>query len=387
MGAHNSKSNHTKTRAAEQHSPLPRDSQPYTGPLLESLVVSVPVQISSHSTSGTTAVTTDVDKYYPMIARYFEQGFKLTAFYKVPGVSSSLGFGSAQVPYEAVFCRSVVVPPSWPEPGSKLLVVKSNLRVQHLRGGDLNPRNTFTRHVETSDLINKIYYQASLGRRLISIEINEQYFPQRNSVERSGKGLEIGVDILLEVPAQHDSKHYVYRVVNVPVEASTQFPFSVREHCDWLGTMSSYLNQGWKLVEMFISQLQQKTSGFPEVAKANLMWFFEKEASKLEDMTPVYEGTVIEYLHKVQKVGRNGGTKLKTDWSGVIDEMGRCGWELACIQETPEFHPAGFRKYELKLMMFFQRKVNPQPNIAPPPYPGPAQSVPTQPPPYLAEDM
>ena len=30
------------------------------------------------------------------------------------------------------------------------------------------------------------------------------------------------------------------------------------------------------------------------------MWFFEKEYSRMQDSTPVYEGTIIEYQHTVK---------------------------------------------------------------------------------------
>ena len=32
----------------------------------------------------------------------------------------------------------------------------------------------------------------------------------------------------------------------------------------------------------------------------NSVWFFEKECSRMQDLTPVYEGTIIEYQHTVK---------------------------------------------------------------------------------------
>ena len=36
----------------------------------------------------------------------------------------------------------------------------------------------------------------------------------------------------------------------------------------------------------------------------NSVWFFEKESSRMQDQTPVYEGTITEYQHTV-KVSRS----------------------------------------------------------------------------------
>ena len=397
MGVVQSKSHLPAVRATGQHSPLPQDTQPYLGPPLEYLVVSVPVQMSSHYvsgwTAGATAVTSNVDAYYPTIAGYLGQGFTLNTFYRVPGVSSVSGFGSAQVPFEAVFCKPVGVPPSVPESGTRLLVEKSTMHVQQFRGGILNPTAALGTVADTSDIMNKIYQHSSMGGKLICVEINGQVVTQGASAAMAGIGHGIGVDVLFQVPVQPNPVRYVYQVVNIPIGISVQFPAKVTVQCDWLGTLSTYLNQGWKLVEIFLDQSQQRAGGFSTAASMNSIWFFEKEASKLEDMTPTYQGTVLEYIHKVSM--GFGGTKLKTDWSGVISEMGHRGWELACIQETPEVYQAGFGKIEMKLMMFFQRRIIPQPSVAPPPYlatltpyPEPPQSVPTQSPlPELDKDL
>ena len=32
----------------------------------------------------------------------------------------------------------------------------------------------------------------------------------------------------------------------------------------------------------------------------NSVWFFEKEQSKMNDPTPAYEGTIIEYQHMIK---------------------------------------------------------------------------------------
>ena len=78
---------------------------------------------------------------------------------------------------------------------------------------------------------------------------------------------------------------------------------------------------------------------------------------------------------------------VKTDWSPVIVEMGRRGWELACVQESGEMDKAVFPNVEMKLNMFFQRKIvhvkgKPPPSYSslPPPL---ATALPNQASPHL----
>ena len=59
---------------------------------------------------------------------------------------------------------------------------------------------------------------------------------------------------------------------------------------------------------------------------------------------------------------------MKTDWTPVIVEMGRRGWELACVQESGEMDRASFAKFEMKLNMFFQRKIVAAKGKPPPSY-------------------
>ena len=43
------------------------------------------------------------------------------------------------------------------------------------------------------------------------------------------------------------------------------------------------------------------------------IWIFEKEAEKLHDNTPMYEGVIIEYIHQV-KVGFELDVELPVQW-------------------------------------------------------------------------
>lgn len=365
-----------KSKATGAHTPLPEDVQPYQGSPLECLLVTIPVNMSSHFVSGVsagrTAVTSNVDAYYPTIAGYLQQGYSLNTFYRVPGSSSMAGFGQAQIPFEALYSRPVGRPAS--QDGSRLLVEKSTMHLQHFRGGILSTSTPLGTVADTSDIMNKIIHHSSMGGRLICIEINGQVVTQGMSAAMSGISQGIGVDVLFEIPNQPTPAKYLYQVINVPIGITVKMGLSPRPtvHCDWLGTLAMYLNQGWKLVEIFLDQSQQRAGGFSTAASMNSVWFFEKESSKVQDPTPIYQGAVIEYLHKVS-MGFTG-TSVKTDWSPVIVEMGRRGWELSCIQETPEAYQAGFGKIEMKLIMFFQRKIIAG-DVAPPPYPGPSAAI------------
>ena len=371
------------------HTPLPEDAEPYQGSPLECLLVTVPVDISSHFVSGhsadKTAATSSIDNYYPTIAGYLQQGYTLNTFYRVPGSANMAGFGATQVPFEALYSRPVGITATPDE--SQLLVEKSTMHVQHTGGEILSTSTSIGTVADTSDIMNKIIHHSSMGGRLICIEINGQVVTQGMSAVMAGISMDIGVDVLFEIPSQPTPAKYVYQVINVPISVKIEIDLSPRPkvHCDWLGTLTTYLSQGWKLVEIFLDQSQQiAASGFSTASSLNSVWFFEKESSRLQDPTPVYYGTVIEYLHKVS-VGF-GGTSVKTDWSPVITDMGNRGWELACIQETPEAYPVGFGEVEMKLMMFFQRKIvgGHGALMAPPPsYPGPLPSM--NPPPYPPE--
>ena len=132
--------------------------------------------------------------------------------------------------------------------------------------------------------------------------------------------------------------------------------------CDWQGQMTTLLQQGWRLVEIFFDQSSAAQGhGFSATQAFNSVWFFEKEASRIDDPRPVYEGTVIEYEHMIEF----GFAKLQlrestVQWDSVLSEMGKRGWELACILETPAYKMStGLSKMKMKrkFLMFFQRKL------------------------------
>ncbi|XP_028392812.1 uncharacterized protein LOC114517323 [Dendronephthya gigantea] len=375
MGANKStpESGKVESKDAGDHSPLPEDAQSYQGSSLECLSVSVPVQMTRHFVSGfsagKTALTSDLDSYYPTITGYFEQGYTLNTFYRVPGVVVQAGFRQMQIPFEALYSRPVGITSC--EDSKQLLIEKSTINVQQSGIGiQSRPHETVA---NSSVIMNKIMQHSSVGGRLICVEVNGLVTTQ-GIFERG-----VGVDVFFEIPSQPTPAKYVYQAINVPISYTLKRGFRPKPtlDCDWLGTLATYLNQGWKLVEIILDRFEQQNGAFTMSASINSVWIFEKESHKLQDPTPVFEGAVLEYFHKVARGLR--GISVKSDWTPVIAEMGRRGWELACIQETPEFYRYGFAKFEIKLIMFFQRRIVAgeamTPPAPPPPYPGPPSST------------
>ena len=64
----------------------------------------------------------------------------------------------------------------------------------------------------------------------------------------------MGVDLFYEVPATPMPEHYVYNCVSVPILVTVQMGFRPvpRVHCDWIGVLANNLNQGWRLIEIFM---------------------------------------------------------------------------------------------------------------------------------------
>ena len=132
--------------------------------------------------------------------------------------------------------------------------------------------------------------------------------------------------------------------------------------CDWQGQMTTLLQQGWRLAEIFFDQSSAAQGhGFSATQALNSVWFFEKEASRIDDPRPVYEGTVIEYEHMIEFGFATLQLQASTaQWDSVLSEMGKRGWELACILETPAYKMTrGLLKMKMKkkFLMFFQRKL------------------------------
>ena len=100
----------------------------------------------------------------------------------------------------------------------------------------------------------------------------------------------------------------------------------------------------------------------------NVLWFFEKENTKINDPTPRYQVTMVEYY--VDAKGGFGGIKTNFDMTSLLTEMGNRGWELVAVLDTPQISRVGFGKVRRGCIIFFQRPLVRQP-VAPPPIQGP----------------
>ena len=73
--------------------------------------------------------------------------------------------------------------------------------------------------------------------------------------------------------------------------------FKHRFSCDWLGQMTTFLQQGWRLVEIFLN-LSNAPKDHSIAATINLFRFFEKETIRVNDPSPVYEGSGSQFFVK-----------------------------------------------------------------------------------------
>lgn len=136
---------------------------------------------------------------------------------------------------------------------------------------------------------------------------------------------------------------------------------------DWQGVMNHYLGSGWRLVEVFDDKSVDTSSnaGFRTATSSlalNVIFIFEKPQSHMNDNTKVYEGTMIEYQApgSVSAGFCSSSMVIDTNWDGVIGDMGKHGWELITILQTPATttKPQFISVKMTSLMwMFFQRQV------------------------------
>ncbi|KAL8605340.1 hypothetical protein ACOMHN_031279 [Nucella lapillus] len=171
---------------------------------------------------------------------------------------------------------------------------------------------------------------------------------------------------------QLTSEQYTYNTVLVPCKVTykSQVMFRPVPHvqCDWRVTMTQHLAQGWRLVDIYIdiptvSQFFDPKSQDFSPTSMNAVWFFEKPLSRLEDPAPRYEGKVIEHAVKVKAQG--GGGSAEAGWERVMTDLGRRGWELACVVETHAMECQGLTEVLLKALLFFQRPLATQGHHSP----------------------
>ena len=127
-----------------------------------------------------------------------------------------------------------------------------------------------------------------------------------------------------------------------------------------MGVLSQHLNQGWRLSDIYMDDLEMASSHYTSYSRNNFVgmnsvWFFEKEISKLEDSTALYEGTIVEYHAKVKS--KCTGIFTDFDIRQLCQEMGNRGWKLTCVLLTPKVVSRGFTSAKVAILVFFQRRI------------------------------
>lgn len=358
MGSSHSKSN-GKVLSTQPPPKLPPEPS-YLGPPAQYQFINTQVIIGtqlSFSFTQTPMVTSNIDTYYPLLAARYAEGYRLLSFYRIPGQMQAQGFFSTTVAvgFQGIFCRYPHTPPreNW-----QLRVEKSVIQTQRMFTGIISLQHAAVS--DTSHILESIARNTQGGGRLVCIEMTGQV--QRASVGMAMHGVSpmMGVDVFFEVPHQPLSEQYVYNCVAVPILVTVQMGFRPRPicQCDWLGNLAAQLNQGWRLIEIFMDQSHHtQNKAFSGQMTLSSLWFFEKPASRLNDPTPLYQGIVIDHQIKIQQGFM--GVNTSANWEPVIQEMGNKGWELACILETPEYEISGFGTIIMTCKLFFQRLILP----------------------------
>ncbi|XP_038077548.1 uncharacterized protein LOC119745331 [Patiria miniata] len=338
------------------HSGVPNDPVPYAGSPLQYCFVNVEATLRTQATFfSAPIITTNIDAYYGIISQPYAQGFSMVQFQSIPGVQRQKGFGyNVAMPFQAILSRPVNAPPS--QERWQLRVEKSFLQTQMILKFFTTRETTVS---DTSDIYQKINAVASQGGRLICVEITGfEKGPSFGQAMSGHQGVK-GVDLFFNMPLHPNPKIYVYQAISVPVQfrLTSSFPQPrIQVLTDFMGQFAAFLQKGWKLVEINFDNSQTTEPGFFSAhSSMNSIWFFEKEASKMHSEVPEWQGTIVEYEHKVS--ASFGGTRAKTNWDPVVIEMGQRGWELACLVESPETYTTGFSSAAIKVLMFFQRRI------------------------------
>ncbi|KAI0212122.1 hypothetical protein LSAT2_003013 [Lamellibrachia satsuma] len=343
------------------HSGYPVDRISYPGPEREYCFLDfmVSYQIMTNSVNlGPRPVTTSVQQCLGELMDCYQNGYHMNHFVKVPDLTTITQEPDWACPhtYQAILSKSAASPA---EPQAVELNIKKKIVSSKMLPSDEG--------TAAEQLLLAIEEQAALGGRLVCAQ-SIGYVRPTSADCHCGV---IGVELFCEMPVPPPStptcefnvlRRYRYHAAEVHNKYYTSpdgFHHVHRIMCDtdFRGQLKVFLDQGWKLVDICYDTIR-----LPEVFKMksrsmtiNTMWIFEKEAHKLGDTTPRYEGVVLEYRHQVEVC--HGVQMPCRDWRAVIAGMGANGWELATIVETPSVAQSALRSYSIKLLFIFQRKI------------------------------
>lgn len=357
------------------------------------IIINASLDVQAHfsfMTPDLSIQATNVEQYYPQLAAMYQQGYRMLVFVSLPGSSknyglASMGHSQVTIKFQGIFRKLF---PEEMEQQWELRVEKSTLVNQMFRqwtgafclgshSGSLSDNN----HI--FQVLNRI---SESGGRLVSVELTgmagQQLEMQRQMMQRQAQMqymrtgtmpmMQVAVDVFYEVPCHPSSERYMYQVVSCPMESTFQHAFphgQFQSVIDWQGVMTQYLGTGWKLVEIFedysvssVSQLSGFTANVTQIK--NCLWIFEKPVSRMNDNTPIYEGTMVEHWFRTQTeihgMGFGGATvNVNTDWEPVIEHFGKQGWQVVRILETPDTRIEGMFQpvIHTRQMIFFQRLI------------------------------
>ncbi|XP_077978350.1 uncharacterized protein LOC144433843 [Glandiceps talaboti] len=347
-------------KSNKNYSALPEDAVPYPGLALDVRLIEAPVKMKTEASlfglSGS-STTTDIDAYYPVIAAPYAEGFTLSQFAPIPGAFQRSGMFSmgGTLKYQAILSKQTSVEESW-----QLHIVKSYLAPNMMNSGFkmLLSSNQGTSS-DSSHLYQIIAETCAQGGRLLCIEPSMSAQGPSTAQALQGKGGVMGMDLFFNMAKHPNPTTYSYQAIHVPINFKMQagmMSASTKVELDWHAQLQAYLSQGWKLVDIFFDAGSSTEMGFMSASGSlNSVWFFEKDNSKLEDNTPLYEGAVVEYWQKITMT-MTGTTTPHGTWNECILTMGQRGWELASIVMTPESKSQGTTVH-MKLVLLFQRRI------------------------------
>ncbi|XP_031555981.1 uncharacterized protein LOC116292769 [Actinia tenebrosa] len=214
-------------------------------------------------------------------------------------------------------------------------------------------KGTVTQNI---DILEKIAQYSSQGGRIMCITVvgslDQTLASDTDLFDPKLRFNTVSVaDVFMEVPRMPLPAMFIYQIV------TTLIPYRVKGFrnnqevsvlFDYAEFFLTHLNQGWKLVGI----IQYDTGK----NRLNSFWFFEKEKTRIDDSSPVYEGTIVAHKHIYE-----GATKrvemIKSDVKPVLQEMGAKGWEIACSLDTPEATRINEITTQIIILLFFQRRI------------------------------
>ncbi|XP_052781453.1 uncharacterized protein LOC128218003 [Mya arenaria] len=323
---------------------------------------------------------THVEQYYAQLAAMYEQGYRMLMFVTYPAAKQS-----EALKFQGIFRRAF---PAEEGRQWQLRVEKSSFISKQFQSygsygctsDSIHIVQALKRITDTGGrlvsmaLAGSISTQLSWQRFLMVGEMEEECeYPYWSDSVNKTSANQVGVNLFYEMPPSGGGGGpYIYQVVPCPI--SSQLNLGIPRH-NWVSTIpwetviSQYLGSGWKLVEIFEDHAASKNTNVQKMfsfnirLQNNLLWIFEKPASRRDDPTPLYECTMVE-TWKVNAVDYDGvftnvgvSTNLSTNWDPLLDHYGRSGWQVVRIIDTPDAQRQGLvgSAIHQRQLVFFQR--------------------------------